>query len=334
MRIDNIVRSIPDERDFIYQTLPGPYAPFIDLKPKVYEVEDQLSIGSCTANATMSACEQLVQRNLSRLFPYWVTRNLIDDIPFADGATMRGAVRAVKHFGSPDEAVWPYDIAQVNTRPSDAAFGSAKKATRYERIPSPATQTSEAQAAFIDAIKSALSEGLPVIFASYIGAEIKNLRGPWQTHKMRPVSLPPFNNSNTWIGNHAMLIIGYDDNIQNPCPGMIKDGSFLVQNSWGKEYGDGGFFGYPYAALTYDIMEAWIIRGFDNVEINPPVPTQYVTSPAEVLKWYWQVYRRDVTDPLDENVQFWAKHPEGKRAFLNSYKTVVNDTINKMLSEL
>jgi C1A family cysteine protease len=41
-------------------------------------------------------------------------------------------------------------------------------------------------------------------------------------------------------GGHAVLAVGYDDSTQR----------FLVRNSWGDQWGDGGYFTMPYEYLT------------------------------------------------------------------------------------
>lgn len=320
MILQNISASIPDDRDFLYVKRSGPFLAQLDLKPDVFEIEDQGSVGSCTCNSSVSACEDLYKQSLSRLYPYWMTRNVIEDRPGQEGASLRDAIRALYHYGTPIETLWPYDVSKVNIQPPVELASEAQKVTRYERV----------DHTDLNAIKSALNEGLPVVIATHVGRDIYNLKGPWQTHKMRPAALGMYINSgNEWIGNHATLIIGYDDAIQNPCPSWIMSGSFLVQNSWGSQYGDGGFFGYPYQAFLCDAMEAWVIRGF--ADINPP---KYVTPPTTVIGWYKSVWRVDVTDPTDPNVQYWANHEGGERAFLECYKSIVDAIINKRLASI
>lgn len=46
------------------------------------------------------------------------------------------------------------------------------------------------------------------------------------------------------LGGHAVACVGYDE-----------DG-FIIQNSWGSEWGNGGFTKLPYDQLNY-IIEAW-----------------------------------------------------------------------------
>lgn len=40
----------------------------------------------------------------------------------------------------------------------------------------------------------------------------------------------PFNNCSSWINNHAVLLVGVDD-----------DGNWLVKNSWGEDWGHDGY---------------------------------------------------------------------------------------------
>lgn len=327
--LSNVVASIPDDRDFLYLTRQGPFPIRTDLKPEVYEVEDQGTVGSCTCNSSVSACENLKPASYSRLFPYWVTRNTIENRPGQEGATsLRDALRALSHFGTPLESQWAYDVTKVDVEPDAAAYAAALtlRITRYERIFVPAPgyispRTSDWQTPFEQAIKSALSEKLSVVFACLVGEQIRGLTGPWQTHKMAVVDNA--NGTNPKIGGHAIEIIGNDDSILYPCPGMVENGSWLVQNSWGPAWGDGGFFGYPYAALASDVIEAWVVRGFSDVMINPVPQIPYVTDPMVVLDWYHRVFRNDVTDPMSAGVQYWAMDKGFPRSFLGTWRDAV-----------
>jgi C1A family cysteine protease len=56
----------------------------------------------------------------------------------------------------------------------------------------------------------------------------------------------------TVVGGHAVLAMGYDD----------AKRVFLVRNSWGPAWGDGGYFYMPYAYLLDDNLsdDFWTVR--------------------------------------------------------------------------
>ena len=335
MKLDNIVGSIPDDRDVMYAPLSGPFPPRLDLKPEVFEIEDQLSVGSCTCNSSVSACEMLKPNAYSRLFAYWQTRNVIEDRPGAEGAQLRDAIRSHFHYGLPLESIWPYDVANVNVMPDPVTYSDAltRKVTRYERIDIDGFKAKHDLQGLLGAIKSALNEGLPVVVATRVGKEIQTLTGPWQTQKMHQVDDIISNTGNTWIGNHATLLIGYDDTAASYSRGI--PGGFLDQNSWGKNYGDGGFFNYPYDAFYMDVFEAWVIRGFADVIVNPPAPpVPHLHSPQEVIGWFHSVWRYDVkdTDVDHPAVLYWADHPGGYHAFLDCEKRNHNELLDQLLA--
>lgn len=241
-----ISKSVPQDTDHIYKSLKCKLLPSIDLKPDVHEVDNQLTIGSCTANAVTSALELLLKtngqgRSLSRLFNYWTTRYIIENRPGEEGATVRDAVRSCKHFGVCNEDEWKYDISKVNEMPNANAFGKSlyQKVTKYEVID---------ENNLIYDIKSALNENIAVPFSMKIGEKWVDLKGPWRKHNYPAVGR--FINKS--LGGHAMVIIGYDDEVQK----------FLIENSWGSNWGDGGFAGLPYETLLKDIYEAFIIKEF------------------------------------------------------------------------
>ena len=52
----------------MYKATGGNFPSSLDLKPHVFEIEDQGPIGACVLNAIISACEQLRPGSYSRLF--------------------------------------------------------------------------------------------------------------------------------------------------------------------------------------------------------------------------------------------------------------------------
>lgn len=265
--LTNLQPSPYDPRDFAFAPKERELPSRIDLLPEVEEVEDQEQQGSCTANATTSAVEILDNRggykeDLSRQFNYFVTRRDEDRLG-KEGAVLRDAVHAGLKYGFPLETEWPYDAAKMDVEPPQPVFTSAssRKITRYESVqtyswPVPFVSNDDV----IKSIKLALAEGLPVVIAIPVYAPFFALKGPLKDQNYH-ISDPVKGGYYEYAGNHAVTIIGYDD----------EYGGFIFQNSWGKNWGDGGFGLYPYR-IVWTIYEAWVVRGYRDIDIIAPQP--------------------------------------------------------------
>ena len=74
-----------------------------------------------------------------------------------------------------------------------------------------------------------------------------------------------FINTRSDYTDHAITIVGYDDRIsKDNFAYATRDGAFLVKNSWGKEFGDNGYFYISYD----DLRICRNITGFKGISIN------------------------------------------------------------------
>lgn len=256
----NFAESAPDDRDYPYEPIADAlidHAAGVDLRLFTGAIEDQRRVGSCSANATVSACELLLQRrghfvDLSRLFNFYKARQLEGHL--RDGVeTLRSNLQSALHDGIPPEALWNYSEALVNVEPTQGVVDAASltRMMRYEKIDM--WDRADGTKPKADLIKSALSEGYPVVIGMALGHKWMKMTGPLQEQSYSPLIVQ--DPENYAVGGHAMTIVGW-------LPNEIGYGSFIVENSWGTDWGDNGYGALPHAALL-DVFEAWVVKGFN-----------------------------------------------------------------------
>lgn len=110
----------------------------------------------------------------------------------------------------------------------------------------------------IRAIKKVLAEGYPVLVSHTLYDSFHDAKDVWRT-------LPAEATASDRHGSHAMVIIGYDDDKHG--------GAFRYLNSWGPDWGDGGFIWVPYATtgdLCYGAYQAFPFSRI--APSTPPAP--------------------------------------------------------------
>lgn len=195
---------------------------------------DQAWAGACVGNATadsfevLNSVEGLPHVQLSRLFVYSMCRTLMDedgdgraDLDKDNGTYIRLAFDVLSKFGICREDLpesqggWPYDLSKLHTSPSLKSMraATAHRIHSYYRI----SETGDDRC---DAILEALRANRPVVFGTLIERSFQDLRDG------TPISFP----QGDTLGGHCMMIVGY-----------ITGKGFIIKNSWGPGWGDGGF---------------------------------------------------------------------------------------------
>lgn len=245
-------RDLPDIRDFndestevesiinksaklkaARKTLPSA----VDLRKFCSPVENQGSLGSCTANAGVGLMEYFQRAAFgnhlegSRLFLYKITRNLLG-WSGDDGAYLRTTMKAMALFGICPEQFWPYDIDKFNNEPTAFCYALAQnyQAIKYYRL-DPHKRTPDK---ILRTVKEKLAAQLPSMFGFSVYSSLPQEEGKPDI---------PFPASHDQLeGGHAVVAIGYDDKHKI---GKYT-GSLLIRNSWGSRWGDNGYGWLPY----------------------------------------------------------------------------------------
>jgi C1A family cysteine protease len=153
------------------------------------------------------------------------------------GAQIRDGIKSVGSQGACAETLWPYVEDQFAVRPSPPCYKIARThpAVSYSRV-----------AQDLGQLKACLAAGYPFVLGITV----------YESFESDGVAnsgiVPMPGDSETVLGGHAVMAAGYDD----------ASSRFLVRNSWGSDWGMGGYFTIPYAYVTDDNLadDFWTIR--------------------------------------------------------------------------
>lgn len=219
------------ERDFKY--LPSSCS----LKQYCPIPQSQGQFGTCTSWATAYAFRTILEaiRNnwtnpahvteeaFSPLFIYAQIKNPYD-VNCSKGSHISEAMKRLQEVGAVKKSI--FDLMCANVVPNDFMNKAA-----LNRIGSFSTLIFYGQniveSVKISLIKKAISEKQPVVIAMHVFPSFDSCKDVWDGSTMGIA------------GYHAMCVVGYDDNKYG--------GAFLLLNSWGEHWGNGG-----YAWVRYD----------------------------------------------------------------------------------
>jgi C1A family cysteine protease len=238
--------------------------PSVDLRSWCSSIEDQGPLGSCTAQAGVGLIEYYERKafgihiDASRLFLYKATRNLLGWTGDT-GAFIRSTMGAMVLFGVPPEKYWPYTTKKPTPVAPPTihfdmeppafcyAFAQNYQTINYYRLDPPVTPA----ATLLQRVKVYLAAKLPSMFGFTVFSSI----GQANTTGKIPFPCP----GERILGGHAIVAVGYDDAVavNNPICGKETAGAFLIRNSWGTDWGDGGYGWLPYEYVLQGMAKDW-----------------------------------------------------------------------------
>jgi C1A family cysteine protease len=259
-------------RGTAFETLSVP----AEIDPRSYlSLRDQQQLGSCSG-ASRTACEerlnQLATKTtakllLSMMFAYLTNQKCCNCFGADNGATISGSVQAAAQYGICHETLMPYTGQYFTEIPDKATTeGKAHLIQSHTVISDYDTTVQYLGTAGVIQI------GIPV------GNGFQNCRGPLTANMVRQDARNP-------EGGHALAVIGYVS-AETAGANSADDRKWLIgQNSWGAQWGAGGFFFIEPAAWDFFCQSANGGQGIGQVELIGMSHLQSFDNPDAAIDW-------------------------------------------------
>lgn len=242
-----------------YNSLPSK----VDLRKFTPSVGDQGDYGMCVAWSTtycaMSFADAYQKQTYSfDIFsPYYLYRKCNPyDRHARRGMCVETALDFLKEKGVPyrnsDENFVEFPEFEVSVYNDSKKYKIENYSTLFNK-----TSSSDFR---VLSVKKSLSENKPVVFSMLVPSSFYSCKDVFYGEDLAP--------SNS---GHAMCLVGYDDSKYG--------GSFLIQNSWGKDWGNNGYTWIPYSVFSDKkyVMGAYEINNavFEKVD----APQEHINLP-------------------------------------------------------
>lgn len=257
---DGTYNTLPEKAELItrdYTSLPSSHS----LKSFAPVVRSQSQFGTCTGWATVYAGRTIAEA-VSR---GWIDKDRItaeafspiyiyaqikhaDDPNCRHGSHIFNALAVLKNQG----VVKMSDFEELCASADEIPYTLKQKAGLYKiddyftlfKLGSITPDTK------VRKVKKALAEDCPVVIAMWLPKSFHQAGGDWSGIDVNPND----------HGYHAMCVVGYDDNHSG-------GGAFEIMNSWGQNWGNGGFTWVKYddfGKFVDQAYEIYVKKGREN----------------------------------------------------------------------
>jgi C1A family cysteine protease len=227
----DVIPSLPDHRDVIFAAAPHVVVPPQFELPNLPPPKDQGQEGSCTG-FSLSTARALVDMNkgaktgsvFSPAFIYYQERVIEKTTSTDAGAMIRDGLKVLSHQGVCLESEMPYRSGDFGTAPTKDMIAAAKafKISQYAKVMG------------LHSIKLSLVHLQPIVLGIAVYESFERIGSNGAMPMPARTEAP--------LGGHAICCVGYQDDA-----GWAGGGWLKIENSWGKDWGDGGFLFMPYA---------------------------------------------------------------------------------------
>lgn len=250
----NAVPDVFDARDLEYRPRLQPLPNELECRPTDRFVMSQVG-SSCTGHAVAAMANAVLsaQGDPTHVSPYmlYALARRYDEFPgdADEGSSLRGALKGWYYHGVLPDSGWPsLDVdpaPDVDHDQKTAALARQRPLGAFYRV----------NATRLDDLQSAISELSAIVVAASIHDGWNEPVVVKRTVKRKKQEMHVITRTSTSkaIGGHAFCLVGYNEV------------GFLVQNSWGTQWGHNGF-----ATLPYD---DWLESGYDAWVARPGVPS-------------------------------------------------------------
>jgi pimeloyl-ACP methyl ester carboxylesterase len=242
----NALPDVFDERDLDYRAMLTMLPAVRDWRPKSKYVLTQEG-QSCTGHAVAAMINAVLDKGPDpvKVSPYmlYAFARRYDEFPGTEdaGSSLRGVLKGWYYHGVLPEESWPKQASgpepDLDNDVAMAAEALARPLGAFYRVNSYR----------LDDMQSAINELYGIVASAAIHdgwlepAEMTNDQGK----TMMVIQRSPTSED---LGGHAFALVGYNEV------------GFLVQNSWGTKWGDGGFATLPYDDWLETAFDAWVVR--------------------------------------------------------------------------
>lgn len=217
-------------------TITNPVPKRVDLRPQMALIRDQGQRGTCVAFAVTAGHEvshgpASNPDDLSEEAVYWGCKTT--DGNWDGGTTFTSAQTAIKRWGQPLEACWPYNHDQADG--VEVKLPAGMDTNDWFR-----SGLRRVGVAVAD-LRTFLAAGTPVVLGLRV---FDTLFRPGRDGRVQdpPARAPQ-------RGLHAVLAVGHEP------------GSILIRNSWGAGWALGGYGWITEVYVSKFVIDAWIVDG-------------------------------------------------------------------------